>query len=139
MAFNNPRNRAIYALRKDGTSYRKLASQYNLSVERVRQICFKMERIEKYIKNPPEKTEELVNPVNYLLSKYSDEEGHNQIVRGVNCICRTMIKQGRDNYRDYREFLKALATMSYDDCLKMRNCGIKTAEMLMRIKEKECV
>ena len=44
------RNHAIYEMRKDGATFSEIGRKYKIGVERVRQICLREERLEKFVK-----------------------------------------------------------------------------------------
>lgn len=148
MAFLNKRNLDIYDKRKEGWTLDKLAKEFSLSVERIRQICYKAGKIEESLGH--EYMEAVVNgtpkPIRIdqprLLSPWEyiqvlfPEVHHNLIVRATNCVGRKFIKQYPDMYKDYRIFLRALDTMSVEEIMRMRNCGAKTTEFLLGVQKK---
>jgi hypothetical protein len=149
MAFLNKRNLEIYDKRKEGWTFRKLSSEFGLSLERIRQICVKAGRIEESlgkdyleaVKNgtprpAPVDCPKLMGPVNYVERLFPNED-HNLIVRAINCVGRKFRYEYPDLNKDYRIFLKVLDTMSLKEILTMRNCGVKTAELLLDIQKIE--
>lgn len=147
MAFLNKRNLEIYDKRKEGWTYRKLSSEFELSLERIRQICMKAGRIEETlgedylmaVKNgtpipEPVDCPKLIGPVNYVERLFPNED-HNLIVRAVNCVGRKFRYEHPGLSEDYRIFLKALDSMSPDEILGMRNCGVKTTALLLNVQK----
>jgi len=152
VAFLNKRNLAIYDKRKEGWTYDRLAYVFGLSRGRVFQICKKIERIEetrgkdyieavKYGTQIPEPVNctEPISAVDYIKHLFPNE-GHNLVVRAVNCVCRTYIWEhpGVSNVglsKDYRIFLKVLDGMNPGEIQYMRNCGVKTAALLLDVQK----
>lgn len=148
MAFLNKRNLDIYDKRKEGWTLSKLSKEFNLSVERIRQICFKAGKIEESlgkeyldaIRNGTPKPvridrQKLLSPWEYIQILFPEVD-HNLIVRATNCVGRKFVNEYPDMYKDYRIFLKALDTMSLKDIMLMRNCGTKTMELLLMVRTK---
>ena len=137
--FDNPRNREIHRLHKDGKmTYHEIARRFELSVSRVHQIFKKMERLIEHESRPIDTTNEPVGSAEYLISRYKDRFSQAILVRAVGCIA--LVTGGIRHSpvtKDHREFLKAIAGLSFEDCMKLRNCGAKTAEAMMAIKEAE--
>ena len=148
MAFLNKRNLEIYDKRKEGWTLDRLACEFRLSRERIRQICYKAGKIEESlgreyldaIKNGTPKPipidrPKLLSPWEYIQGLFP-EVNHNLIVRATNCVGRKFVNEYPDMYKDYRIFLKALDTMSLEDIMLMRNCGAKTTELLLMARTK---
>jgi hypothetical protein len=156
VAFLNKRNLAIYDKRKEGLTYDRLAYVFGLSRGRVFQICKKVGKIEevygkdyieavKYgapIPEPVDPTKPMT-AVDYIKHLFPNED-HNLIVRAVHCVCRTY-KLGRlwkhpglinaNLEKDYRIFLKVLDSMNLEEIMAMRNCGVKTAALLLDVQK----
>ena len=146
MAFLNQRNLEIHDKRKKGWTLDMLAGKFGLSRERIRQICYKADKIEKSlgkeyldaIRNGTPKPiridrPKLLSPWEYIQALFP-EVHHNLIVRATNCVARKFVNEYPDMYKDYRIFLKALDTMNIEEIMLMRNCGIKTTELLMMVR-----
>lgn len=137
MAFANERNTAIYEHRvQDKWALAKLAKEYGLSVSRVDQIVKKMECVRSFDK--PVREDDAWDVYRYAVSRYCDVPKET-VVRAINCLARDLVRSNKPiKFRnDHAEFKSVLKGLTYEGCLKMRNCGIKSAELLMRIKAEE--
>lgn len=150
MSFINMRNVNIYDKRKDGATLSKLADEYGLSVERIRQICIKLERIDNTpygnrtiyaVRNglsmpsrPVVKDQSEATAHDYIMALIPDAP-ENVVVRAVNCVCRKFAKEYSGLYKDPPKFIKLLSGMTEDELMTMRNCGRKTYELLVKVRE----
>ncbi len=121
------RNKEIYAFYKDGLSYRKIASMFNLSYERIRQLVHKeqakIDRLEA-----ARKREERINsgeiPYSFfdalVDTRIQLNLSENLEVRVYNCLSRAGIIQdicdGRTTLNDYSD----------EDLLSIRNFGTES-------------
>lgn len=148
MAFLNKRNLDIYDKCKEGWTLSKLSKEFNLSVERIRQICYEAAKIEESlgkeyldaVKNGTPKPvridrPKLLSPWEYLQALFPEVD-HNLIVRATNCVGRKFGNKYPGILKDYRIFLKALDTMNIKEIMLMRNCGAKTTDFLLMVQTK---
>lgn len=151
MSFINIRNVSIYDKRKGGATLGKLADEYGLSVERIRQICLKLERVDNTpygnktiyaVRNrlpmpsrPVVKEQSEATAYDYIMALIPDAP-QNLVVRAVNCVCRAFVVKGQSGlYKDPPKFMKLLRGMTEDELMAMRNCGRKTYELLVKVRE----
>ena len=104
------RDEEIWRLRKEGVTYSQIAKQFDLSSDRVRQICFKKKaRMENAGKWPPLKRELPARVRNALIKVFGSEE--------------------------ILEHPEKLASMGPDAFFKWRNMGRKSVNQLVEALE----
>ena len=78
---HNERNLAVYKMRQSGSTYREIATQYEISIERARQICLNLQN------------KKLADMENELYKLVVDDTSHNYTLTLYN----TLRKIGIDN------------------------------------------
>ena len=133
---NAQRDYDIFVRRKNGETLSSLAKEFGLSVERIRQIIKKVmyecEMAKRYSEFKENINESLMG-VDVLIIRYGAFIERHVIIRAYNALryatpCVDYTKWNFEN------FLKKANLLSYDQLLKCRNIGVKTADFITMVK-----
>ena len=142
--FLSERNKKIYELRNEGWTFQRIADEVGLSKNRVNQIYKRIDIIIHMEKDMIVKSDAIQKKhriVDRLIGFYAINPS--TIVRAYNCIIRSCdrnkLRDALDNNYEYLYdfdiFANKVKSMTYEDFLSLRNCGKKTADFLMKVKE----
>lgn len=87
---NEKRNREIYNLKENGMTYSQIGSKFNLSKERIRQICLKEQRYIESEKLHAKAVNDII-PYTFWDALMDACETKSQAVRCYNCLSRAGI------------------------------------------------
>lgn len=114
---NEQRNREIFNLKKSGMSYSQIGSKFNLSRERIRQICLKEQR---HVESEKLHAKAVNGTIVYTFWDALIDvcETRSQAIRIHNCLNRAGI------IREIEDDGGSLDSYSDEDLLKIRNFGV---------------
>lgn len=134
---NAQRDYDIYVRRMNGETITSLAKEFGLCRQRISQIVDKTkhdcEVTKKYSEAKTNNFEDLKG-IDILMARYSAFVGQGLIVRAYNAL---RIAKPYDDYDkwNFERFMEKANLYSYEQLLKCRNIGVKTADFIMMVKE----
>lgn len=134
---NEQRDYGIYVRRMNGETVTSLAKEFGLCKQRIIQIVDKTKHDCEVAKKYPEaKTNnfEGLKGIDILMARYSSFVERGLIVRAYNAL---RIAKPYDDYDEwnFERFMEKANLYSYEQLLKCRNIGIKTADFIVMVKE----
>lgn len=134
---NEQRDYDIYVRRINGETITSLAKEFGLSKQRIVQIVDKVkyncEIAKKYSEARANNFMKLKG-IDILMARYSAFVDQHIIVRAYNAL---RYAKPCDDYKkwNFERFLEKVNDLSYEQLLKCRNIGVKTADFIMIVKK----
>ena len=134
---NAQRDYDIYVRRMNGETVTSLAKEFGLCRQRIIQIVDKTkhdcEVAKKYSESKTNNFEG-IKGIDILMARYSGFDEQGLIVRAYNAL---RIAKPYDDYDEwnFERFMEKANLYSYEQLLKCRNIGVKTADFIMMVKE----
>ena len=134
---NTQRDYDIYVRRMNGETITSLAKEFGLCRQRIIQIIDKTkhdcEVAKKYSEAKTNNFEGLKG-IDILMARYSAFVEQGLIVRAYNAL---RIAKPYDDYDEwnFERFMEKTNLLSYEQLLKCRNIGVKTAEFIKMVKD----
>lgn len=134
---NAQRDYDIYIRRMNGETIASLAKEFGLCRQRMIQIVDKTkhdcEVVKKYSEVKTNNFEDLKG-IDILMARYSAFVEQGLIVRAYNAL---RIAKPYNDYNEwnFEKFMEKANRLSYEQLLKCRNIGVKTAEFITMVKE----
>lgn len=134
---NAQRDYDIYVRRMNGETITSLAKEFELCMQRIVQIVDKTKHdceVAKKYSEAKENNFKGLNGIDILMARYSAFVEQGVIVRAYNAL------RIAKSYNDYGEwsferFMEKANLYSYEQLLKCRNIGVKTAEFITMVRE----
>lgn len=124
----------IYRRRQNGEQLKAIAIDYKLSRERVRQICFDVERDLKRAERgkPPRKIKRDETELFQFINTNPLRRRHSIQMRAYNCLYREWCR--RNGYKAGFPTIQFFKDMSYQELCDMQNAGPQTVSYLTDLK-----
>lgn len=134
---NEQRDYGIYVRRMNGETIASLAKEFGLCRQRIVQIVDKTKHDCEVAKKYSEaKTNNFkgLKGIDILMARYNAFVDQHVIVRAYNAL---RYAKPCDDYKkwNFERFLEKVNDLSYEQLLKCRNIGVKTADFIMIVKK----
>ena len=131
------RDQEIYRRKNDGVPIHVLAVDYNISRERIRQICrridFQKKREELGFVDSPKKVKPEDTDLFKIIEQNPLKRLHVIQRRAYTCLSREYLK--RNGLKAGLPTIEFLVSLRYNDIAGMQSAGIQTIEYLMELKD----
>lgn len=134
---NASRDYDIYVRRMNGETITSLAKEFGLCKQRIIQIVNKTkhdcEIAQKYSEARVNDFKDLKG-IDILMARYSALVEQGLIVRAYNALRIAKPYNDYDEW-NFEKFMEKAKLLGYEQLLKCRNIGVKTADFIMMVKE----